>query len=153
MISIKFSKSSYYPGETIQMQISFDFKNEIKIRGVYLYLVSKEVIKKEVYRHITHDEAMRLKEMGIHTDKSVERHEHIERREKVYAEKKILPEGVLRKQVVVESIKIPDNATPTSYEFGHDNMINEWYIKVKVDIPFAVDINHLEKVVISGLSH
>jgi hypothetical protein len=68
-----------------------------------------------------------------------------------FQEKKIAGEQILYKAELSASFQLPHNAMPTSYEFGHDNAIHIWKLRVRVDIPLALDMNAEKEVFVEGL--
>jgi hypothetical protein len=46
---------------------------------------------------------------------------------------------------------LPGDAAPTSHDFGHDNKMNVWKLKIRLDIPFALDENAEAEIFVEGL--
>lgn len=134
-------KNSYYGGQTVTAEITLKFKKPIKMRGIQaeLYCHQKQRIKKR-WQMDTHDYRLDT-ELGIPRYRNVKtRFVHtasvIHKRTK-----KIAGEGEYSKETFKVKLDLPYDAPLTSYEFGHDNKIYKWFLKVKLDVPLNVDKN------------
>ncbi|MEM3610326.1 MAG: hypothetical protein QW076_05505, partial [Candidatus Anstonellales archaeon] len=64
--------------------------------------------------------------------------------EHIFSKAKIAKEGKYKDEKILGKFTIPFNVYPTSFSFDIDNRKVTWYLRVKLDIPFAPDI-HAEK--------
>lgn len=150
-IVIEPDKKSYHPDEIVKIKIMLKLKELVNANAIYAIVYCYEKKKKEKYVPIPHDEMMRMKELGFHITTNIKRiEEYVEG--KVYNDEiKIAGKGKYLNQIFEAWVRLPPNATRTSYVFGHDNKINVWRVKVKIDIPFAPDINVEKEIFVAGL--
>ena len=152
MISIALDSSSYSAGGILNATISVSQKKPVKARGLYATLSCTE--RKQVKTQVVLDkyDYDRDREMGqpysSHMETKTETRENI-----VFSQgKKICDEREFSgEENFTVQFTLPANAAPTSREYGHDNTINIWKLRVKLDIPFAIDENADADVFVEGL--
>ncbi|MFA6907436.1 MAG: hypothetical protein WC263_01270 [Candidatus Micrarchaeia archaeon] len=152
MISISLDSSSYPAGGTINAAIIVSQKKAVKARGLYATLSCTE--RKQVKTQVMLDkyDFERDREMGqpyaSHMETRTETRESIpfSQEKKISGGREFSGEETFSVQFV-----LPANAAPTSREYGHDNAIYAWALRVKLDIPFAIDENADAEVFVEGL--
>ncbi|MEW6528887.1 MAG: hypothetical protein AB1391_03290 [Candidatus Micrarchaeota archaeon] len=150
-ISIFLNKSEYNAGDELEATIQFDLDNTVKANGIYAKLMCMEKKKTIHTRHIPHSEIEERKNLGLYTEVPFTQTEVITEKMIYNEEKKIAGAGNYQKNEFRIMFAIPRNAVPTSIEFGHDNKINIWKLHVKINIPFALDINATHDIFVAGL--
>lgn len=141
-ITIFPSKEKYKAGEELTAIVKLDLGKPIKVNAIHATLICQEKHKKNEVRNIPLAEIEERKRLGLYASPPYVRSvEIIEEHERFREEKKIAGGDVYQNQEFRVVFKLPNDAKPTSYIFGHDNRIVVWKIQVKVDIPFALDIN------------
>ncbi|MBN2121746.1 hypothetical protein JW721_01650 [Candidatus Micrarchaeota archaeon] len=151
MMRITLDKGSYWPGEKITATIKIDYGKPVKARGLYAKLICKEreIIERTTY--MTEDDYRREKELGLQRSSHMKTTK--EEEEEVLFEKKIklAEEGEFSSGEYTAEFTLPKNAEPTSHEFGHDKKIHVWWLKVNLDIPWALDKKEEKEVFVEGL--
>ena len=152
MISISLDRASYAAGDTIIATVSVRQGKPLSARSLTATIICTE--RKQVKTTVILDkyDYERDREMGqpysSHMEtKNEERESAAFRQEKqICGEREFSGEENFTVQFV-----LPQNALPTSYEFGHDNAIHVWKVQAKLDIPFAIDENADADVFVEGL--
>ncbi|MFA5076865.1 MAG: hypothetical protein WC488_00350 [Candidatus Micrarchaeia archaeon] len=151
-VTILLDKTGYAPGEEIKGTIKLGLDKPIKARGIFVSLHCHEKHKIKYVRNIPLDEVEEKRKLGLYisppyimTEERVEEHEHH------HEEKKIAGEGTYLNEEFTFSMTLPADARPSSKIYGHDDRIVEWFVKMKIDIPLAPDINESKEVYVSGL--
>ena len=151
MIKINFSKSSYWPGEEVDAEVTVSFGKPIKARGLYAILECMEKKHVVTKRYLDHYDFERMKELGItpSTNISVT---HREEQNKIFEKEfQIGGERAYYKENFPLRFSLPKDAAPTSHDFGHDNMIHVWKLKIRLDVPMALDKNAEAEIFVEGL--
>ncbi|MFA5930664.1 MAG: hypothetical protein WC861_07330 [Candidatus Micrarchaeia archaeon] len=152
MITISLDSSSYPAGGIINAAIGVSHKKAVKARGLYATLSCTE--RKQVKTQVMLDkyDFERDREMGqpyaSHMETKTETRENdvFSQEKKISGEREFSGEETFSVQFT-----LPQNAQPTSREYGHDNAIYIWKLRVKLDIPFAIDENAEAEVFVEGL--
>ncbi|MEM3060623.1 MAG: hypothetical protein QXW70_02245 [Candidatus Anstonellales archaeon] len=148
MISIILDRENYKPGMEITAQIHIKLKKEIRARGIFATLICTEKRLEEVRRVMDSYDYLQERDLGV------QRRTHIKTEVREISricyskDVKLAGEGIYKEEEFVAKFLIPRDAKTTSYEFGHDNAIYVWRIKVKIDIPFALDKNAQKEVMV-----
>ncbi len=150
-INVFLNKSEYLPGEEIEATIQLDLDKVVKARGIYATLACMEKKKMTHTRHIPQAEIEERRRLGLYTEVPFTQTETIEDRTIFREEKKVAGEAGYQKEEFRVKFRLPADAAPTSREFGHDNKTNIWNLHVKIDIPFAPDVNADHEVFVGGL--
>ncbi len=151
MLSLSLDRNSYAPGETISATISLSLKQPVKARGLFASLACNERSRVQAMRTMTPDEVTRERELGIPHSSDIKTEVHETSGVRFPQEKKIRGEGVFGSGIFKVEFLLPNDAPPTSREFGHDNKIHIWKLRAKLDIPLAPDENAVAEVFVSGL--
>jgi len=151
MMGIELDKAEYFPGETIRAKIRVSMGKPVKARGVYAELLCSERHRVTSHRVMDNYDFEREKEMGgfkeTHMVSHVTEHDSMKFRQ----EKKVAGEGMYANNEFEAVFDLPPNAVPTSHEFGHDNKIRRWKLRVKLDIPLALDDSAEKEIFVGGL--
>ncbi|VVB98622.1 Uncharacterised protein [uncultured archaeon] len=150
-MAIFLNKSEYRAGDEVEATIRLDLGKPTKARGLFATLIGTEQKKTTRTRHIPQAEIEEKRRLGLYTEVPFTQETQIEDRVIFQEEKKVAGEGAFEKGEYNISIRLPPGAPPTSREFGHDNKINVWKLNVKLDIPFAIDVNASHEVFVGGL--
>lgn len=151
-ITIFTDKETYYAGGQIAAVIKLDLDTPIKARGIFATLVCSEKHKKKYVRNMPQAEIEERRALGLYTPSPyVVEEERVEEHQRFRQEKKIAGDGTYLRGEFQVHFTLPADAAPTSYEYGHDNKIVEWKLQVKLDIPFAIDINASKDIEVGGL--
>jgi hypothetical protein len=152
MLSLTLDSASYAPGGTINATIIVRQAKPVKARGLFATLACsarKKVKTQVVLDRYDYD---RDKEMSIPYSSHMETKTEERTSTAFSQEKKICGEREFSgEESFTVSFTLPQNAQPTSREFGHDNAIYIWKIRAKLDIPFAIDENAEAEVFVEGL--
>jgi len=151
MLTIETDRRAYPAGCEINAIVSLRRDKPVKARGLFVRLTCTE--RRQVKNSVVLDryDYDRDKEIGMpyssHMETRVSEHTKklFEQEIKVCGEEEFL-EGKYSVLFI-----LPKNAKPTSREFGHDDRIHVWRISAKLDIPFAIDENAEEEIVVAGL--
>lgn len=131
MLSIKLDKPSYARGETVVATVKLDAKTPVMARSFIATLVCVEK---------TDLKGMELKgKEEVHVEKLFE------------LEQAIAGKGKLAGGDYYVSIKIPEDAPPSDYEYGQDHHIRIWTLYVKLDVPLAPDQGAQKEVMVQGI--
>jgi len=152
MISITLDSPSYSAGGIINASILVSQKKATKARGLYATLFCTE--RKQVKTTVVLDryDYDRDREMGqpysSHMETKTEMRENVifNQEKRICDAREFSGEETFTAQFV-----LPKNASPTSHELGHDNLIHIWKLRVKLDIPFAIDENADAEIFVEGL--
>lgn len=150
-ITIDLSKSEYRAGEEVAAIIRVHLENPVQARGVYASLTCMEKKKVRYTRYMPHAEIEERRKLGLYTDVPFRQEERVEEGVAFSEEKRVAGEGNYQRWEFMVKFRLPGNASPTSHEFGHDNRINVWKLHVKLDVPFALDVNADKEVLVGGL--
>ncbi len=150
-ITILLNKSGYSKGDEVEAAISVDLDKPIKARGIVATLIGVQQNKTTHTRHIPQAEIEEKRKLGVYTDVPYTQETKVEQRVIFKQDKLVAGDGTFQKGEYKVSIRLPADAPPTSLEFGHDNQMNTWKLNVKLDIPFALDINASHDVFVGGL--
>jgi len=152
MISISLDSPTYPAGGFITATVGAILKKATKARGLYATLYCTEI--KQVKTQVVLDkyEFDRDREMGQPYSSHMETKTEVRESVIFSQEKKICDEHEFsgEENFTVQFI-LPKNAAPTSREFGHDNAIHIWKLRVKLDIPMAPDEHADAEVFVEGL--
>lgn len=150
MMSITLDRDSYAAGDTVQATITLVLKKPVRARGLVARLVCVERHKVTEQRIMDNYDYAREKELGgfkeTHLQAVTSVHENI----RFEAKKDIDGEKEYAGGEYSVSFQLPQNAAPTSHEFGHDNKTFVWKLSAKLDIPFAIDENAEKEVLSKG---
>jgi len=152
MITISLDRASYAAGGIIIAAISVSRQKAAKARGLYAALscTERKMVKTQVM--LDKYDFERDREMGqpysSHMETKTETREGIifSQEKKICGEREFSGEETFTVQFI-----LPQNAAPTSMEFGHDNTIHIWTLRARLDIPFAIDENADADVFVEGL--
>ncbi|HQT44585.1 MAG TPA: hypothetical protein PLO51_01285 [Candidatus Micrarchaeota archaeon] len=151
MITIEFDKAQYMAGETVTATIRAMFSKPVKARALEARLVCEERKIVKALVAMNQDDYMLEKELGIPKSTNIKT-ETFEESSIVFTQSaKIGGAAEYSGGEFKAAFKLPDNAQPTSREFGHDGKIHVWKLHVKLDIPFGFDKNASKEVVVAGL--
>jgi hypothetical protein len=151
-ISITTDKDSYFPGEPIVANVSLNFKKPIKARGIFAELFCCE------HYHLKHQREMDRYDHHLEEQLGIPRSTNIKtdlrKTDRIIFKKtiQVAGEGIYSTNSFEVKLPIPDTAQPTSHELGHDNKIHKWFLKVKLDVPFALDKNTEIEIFVKGLT-
>ncbi len=151
MITIEFDKAEYAAGETVIATIRATFSKPVKARALVARLACEE--RKIIKTHVamTQDDYMQEKDLGIPKSTNIKTETYEESAIVFTQSAKIGGAGVYSGEEFKASFKLPEDAQPTSREFGHDGKIHVWTLHVKLDIPFGFDKNASKDVFVAGL--
>jgi hypothetical protein len=93
----------------------------------------------------------RAAELGVPYSGTVKWHDEERDYVSFDQEKKIAGQGLFLEGVYEARFRLPQNASPTSREFGHDSKTTVWKISAKLDIPLAPDKSDEKEIVVQGL--
>ena len=151
MLKIATDRTSYAAGDEIVATITLSLKKPVKARGLFAVLECYESHKVEVTKQLDQYDYDREKELGIprstNLKTSTQVHDDIIFRKEV----KIAGEKVYGTENFEVKFQLPKDAKPTSKEYGHDNFIHVWKLKVKLDIPLTIDKNAEKEIFVDGL--
>lgn len=150
-IEIFTDKEEYMPGEVIRARVQIRLDKPVKIRGVHAYLILLEDIKSKTTRAVPLSEVNERERLGLYTDVQFTYEERVDHHAHTVSESLLDGEGAIHEKEYQLSMRLPDDASPTSREFGHDNKIVLWNLDVKLDIPLAPDIHGVKEIFIGGL--
>ncbi|MFA6328272.1 MAG: hypothetical protein WCY41_02420 [Candidatus Micrarchaeia archaeon] len=152
MLSVSLDRASYSAGDTISATISVRQQKPLEARGLSAALAcsARKMVKTTVV--LDRYDYDRDREMGqpysSHMEtKTEERGSTAFEQEKQVCGKRTFSGD----ETFTVQFTLPANAAPTSREFGHDNAIYIWKLRVKLDIPFAIDENAEAEVFVEGL--
>ncbi|MCX8167170.1 MAG: hypothetical protein N3E37_04965 [Candidatus Micrarchaeota archaeon] len=151
-VRLTFDKHKYYPGEEISFSVHIKTINKVSARTVYAILYCVEHEKKTTVKQMTHEDIREMKELGVPIGERMVKEEHEEKKVTFEQKLKLSEEVTIKDSHFQGKFKLPIDAEPTSYEYGHDNKLTHWYLKITVDIPNAFDINYEKEVLVAGLS-
>ncbi len=151
MILITLGKPGYAPGETISAQIRVSLKKPVKARGIVATLVCVERRLEKRTRVMDAYDHRENQELGIPRSTHLETEMHESSKAWFKQEKKVSEEGMYKEGTFNVEFELPRDAKPTSHAFGHDNLIHIWTLRVKLDVPMALDENAEKEVFVSGL--
>lgn len=151
MIKLSLDKGSYWPGDKITASITIDFKKPIKARGLYAKLLCREREVKERTTYMTQDDYRMEKELGLHRTSHMKTVKEEEVEVLFEKEVKLAGEGEFSSGEYEAEFALPKDAEPTSHEFGHDKKIHVWWLKVRLDIPWALDKKAEREIFVEGL--
>ena len=151
MITISLDKSSYRAGDTIIAKIDLRLDQPTRARGIYAKLVCSERKKVKVDRVMDKYDYDRQRDLGVPVSTNIISVTEERSRAWFAQEKKIMGEGDFLSGAYGIQFTLPQNAPPTSREFGHDNLMHVWKVNVKLDIPLAIDENADCEVFVEGL--
>lgn len=149
-ITIELDKNFYYPNEEVTAKISLNLKKPTEARGIFASLTCTEKEKIFVTRHIPRWEVEEREKLGLFTEVPFTKTEKIIQKTIFFEEKKIADKGTYQYEQFKVKFKLPPNAPFTSHTFGDDNKIDVWILHVKIDIPFAFDINAEKEVIVKS---
>ncbi|MDD5337637.1 MAG: hypothetical protein PHS02_04090 [Candidatus ainarchaeum sp.] len=151
-ITILLDKTGYNLGDEIKGTVKLELELPAKARAIFVSLHCHEQHKTKYVRNMPLEEVEEKRKLGLYisppyivTEEKVESHEHY------HEEKKIAGQDTYLDEEFQFSLGIPKDGRPTSEEFGHDGRIVKWFVKVKIDIPFALDVNESKDVYVAGL--
>jgi len=152
MISISLDRASYSAGETITATISVRLAKPIKARGIFATLSCHRHRKIKTQVVLDKYDFERDREMSQPYASHMETRTE-EREENIFSQEKAAAGAreFSGEETFAVSFTLPQNAAPTSHEFGHDNTTHVWKVRVKLDIPFAIDENAEAEVFVEGL--
>ncbi|MEM4272686.1 MAG: hypothetical protein QXH30_03775 [Candidatus Bilamarchaeaceae archaeon] len=151
MIKIAFSKHSYRPGEQVEADVLVLLEKPVKARGLYGIIQCIETKHVVTKKHLDYYDYERMKEIGVVPSTNIEISHREEHNKLFYKELLICGEKEYRRERFPVRFFLPKEAAPTSHDFGHDNKIHVWKLKVKLDIPFAPDENGEAEIFVDGL--
>ena len=151
MITIRFLKPSYWPGEEVEAEIVLSLRNPVRSRGLYGIVdcvEKKHVVTKKYLDQYDYD---RMKELGVTPSTNIQVSHREEQNKLFHREFKISGEREYYKETFPVRLFLPKDAVPTSHDFGHDNKIHVWRLRVRLDIPLAIDKNAEAEIFVEGL--
>ena len=152
MLSVTLDRASYAAGDTIIATISVRQQKPVKARGLSAELTCTE--RKQVKTEVVLDkyDFDRDEKLGIPYSSNM-RTKTEELDSAVFSEEKSLAGAreFLGEAIFTVQFSLPQDAAPTSREFGHDNAIHFWKLHVKLDIPMAMDEHADAEVFVEGL--
>jgi hypothetical protein len=152
MLAISLDKRYYSPGETVAATITVRQAKPLKARGVFASLVCHRRRKIKTTVVLDKYDFERDREMSQPYSSHMETRTE-EREEDIFRQEKQAcgPRTFSGEEAFTVQFALPQNAQPTSHEFGHDNKTHVWKIAAKLDIPLAPDENAEAEVVVEGL--
>jgi len=152
MLSITTDKQQYMPGDIINIEVRFTGNKTIKARSLSATLWCAERKRIQRTRVIDSYDFAREKELGMAPTTNV-RTETLEEERTPYERTNELAGSREYNSGETFSGKfiIPGNAPATSHEWGHDNKIDIWKLKAKLDIAWAPDENSEIEIFVGGL--
>jgi hypothetical protein len=151
-IEIETNKEEYNAGENIYVKVFFHLEKPVKARAVKAALNCHEKKKTYIYTSIPPDEVRRIKELGMEVTSPIKKVEQYEESNIHHEEHGIGGAGEYEEQKFEFFFTLPKDAQPTSYEMGHDDKTHAWHLRIKIDIPFAPDINAEKDIMVAGLA-
>jgi len=152
MISISLDRASYSAGDTISATISVRQQKPLNARSLSATLVCAE--RKQVKTTVVLDryDYDRDREMGQPYSSHMETKTEERSRTAFEQSKQACGQHTFsgEEQFIVQFL-LPQDAKPTSYEFGHDGAIYVWKVRAKLDIPMAPDEHAEAEVFVQGL--
>ena len=152
MISISLDRASYAAGDTITATISVRQAKPLPARSLTATLTCSE--RKQLKTTVVLDkyDFERDREMGQPYSSNMETRTEERDRAAFEEEKQISGAHTFSgEETFSVQFTLPASAQPTSYEFGHDNLIHVWKLRVKLDIPMAIDEHAEAEVFVEGL--
>ncbi len=152
MISISLDRASYAAGDTISATISVSQAKPLPARSLAATLTCSE--RKQVKTTVVLDkyDFERDREMGQPYSSNMETKTEERSRTAYEEEKQVCGKRTFSgEEAFSVQFALPQSAQPTSYEFGHDNLIHVWKLRVKLDIPMAMDEHAEAEVFVEGL--
>lgn len=140
-ISVKLDRPQYRAGEEIIATIMLNLEKPINARGLYATLSCIQKENKKIVRHMPQAEIEEKKKLGLYTEVPFTYEERVVENIIYRKERKLDAAKEYQKEEYTVKFKLPSDALSTSQVFGHDNKINNWSLHVKLDVPFALDIN------------
>ncbi|MCX8167252.1 MAG: hypothetical protein N3E37_05385 [Candidatus Micrarchaeota archaeon] len=147
VILISTSKPIFHLGESLLYKVQLNFDREINVRGIYAFLVYTETKKVKQYRQMTDDEVEDKLRSGIPVGDRTVAEDRIKVHEHIVSKHRIAGEGKYFNQRFLGNFFIKDEYPHTTYSYDVFDRIITWYIRIKLDIPFAPDM-HAEKEVV-----
>jgi hypothetical protein len=152
MLSISLDRAAYAAGDTVIATISVRQDRPVNARSLTATLTCSErkLIKTQVV--LDRYDYDRDKEMSIPYSSHMET--KTEQRVRTAFEQERKPCGKRTfsgEENFTVQFTLPQNAQPTSREFGHDGAIHAWKVRAKLDIPFAPDEHAEAEVFVEGL--
>lgn len=151
MIKINFSKSSYWPGDEVHAEVVVSLQKPLKARGLYAVVDCVERKHVVTKKYLDHYDYERMKEMGVTPTTNIQISHREEHNKTFHREFRIGGEREYCKETFPVKFTLPADAAPTSHDFGHDGKIHIWRLRVRLDIPFALDENAEAEVFVEGL--
>ncbi|OIO20979.1 hypothetical protein COV61_01050 [Candidatus Micrarchaeota archaeon CG11_big_fil_rev_8_21_14_0_20_47_5] len=151
MIEIFLDRGAYEAGESINAEIRLTLKKTVKARGIFAALKCVERKKVKRTRVLDSYDYARDAELGVPRSTNVRTTETEQERVWFLQEKRVAGEGEYKEGTFQVGFSLPKNAPPTSHEFGHDNLVHVWRLRVKLDVPMALDENAEKEVKVLGL--
>ena len=151
MVKISLDNDSYMPGGTITATVTVSLGSPTKARGLYAKLICTEG---RIHRRtVVMDKYMldREHELGVPYTTNTQQEEEMRSRVIFEQEKKVAGEGNYSSGTFTVSFTLPENAAPTSHDFGHDDRTHVWKLSAKLDLPLALDKGDEAEVIVGGL--
>ena len=152
MISISLDRASYAAGDTITAAIGVRENKPLGARSLTATLICSErkLLKTQVM--LDKYDFERDREMGQPYSSHMETKTEERARIAFEQEKQICGKHTFSgEENFTVQFALPPSAFPTSHEFGHDNLIHIWTVRVKLDIPMAIDEHAEAEVFVEGL--
>lgn len=151
MLSISFDKEAYLPGDTVVAAITLQLEKPRKARGLYVkfFCLERHQVKTTVV--LDKYELDRDREMSNPYSSHLETRTTVHEEARFVKEIKVSGEGEYSGATYEARFSIPQNAPPTSHEYGHDSKIHIWKASAKLDIPLAPDLNEEREFMVAGL--
>jgi len=151
MIKITFSKGSYWPGDEVDAEVFVSMDKPRKARGLYGIVDCVERRHVVTKKYLDHYDYERMKEMGVVRSTNVEVSHREEHHKLFHKEFRIAGEREYQKEIFQVKFVLPRDAAPTSHDFGHDNKMNVWRLRIRLDLPMALDENAESEIFVEGL--
>ena len=151
MLKISVDKKSYAPGETIAASITLVLEKPVKARGIFAQLYCNEQKIEDSFTIIDDAEKRRIEDLGLHVHSTVKEVKSEVDEELFLQEKQVGNQTEYASGTFACAFTLPQDAPPTSYEFGADKKIHIWHLCAKLDVPFAPDMNDEIEILVSGL--
>lgn len=149
-ITIETDKDAYAPGETIRIHLVLELDKPTQARQLVVGLSWREKKRSTGYTALSPDEIRRMRELGLEPTTTIRPTSREEEGERLMDQDLLAGEGEFRSGEYGVELNLPSDARPTSYEMGHDDRVDVWKVRAKLDIPMGLDIGAEKEIVVTG---
>lgn len=150
MMKITLDRSSYRAGETVNVSVQLKLSKPVKARAIVVEFACYERKKVKVTRELDDFDYARRRELGLVYTSNVTT-DVVEEGTRKFYQIKEFSGGEFMEGAFDVSFTLPQDAPPTSREFGHDDKTFVWKVSAKLDVPLALDENAEAEVFVEGL--